>query len=644
MSIILTALLLSATPAPHGGGYVAPPLPPDKTPGIAGGPGQGQRPVAPTPPAPGTGSIPTPGTRGGTPSTPGSGGVELGEDTYSWTFWWESQKERFLDLRRKVRSQGPASGSDDFVLGRGRKSDGGPALGPDEADRQRLRDALLQALRDQDSPADLRSACLIALARVGGDGALLTDFLTFLEDGNQELRESAALALGIVGHPAAMEDLAALARDDEDGRRLVGRERVSLRTRAFACYGLGLVARRLDDAARRRAFVVLEAILADEGERRADLRVAAFEAIRILAPSAGYEGSKLRHDALAFVAPFVTGRADESPVPRAHAVAAWTSLAAEGGLADAATLTWLAAEGLDRRSPAQVRRAVATALGVLCRADDGDRLAALRKAAEANADLATRRFAILALGRAGGEDERTWLLRRLGADRTRDEERPWLGFALALHDRQRRAHDPTADLDRTAVATLEAQLERARAPLVSAGLGLALGLLGSRDSGELVREAFERHRNQDRAGGYLAVALGMLRHVDSKERLREVLRDSRRREELSTRVSIALGLLGDKEVALELVDVLGQRNTTSVYASTALALGKVGDRRTIDGLCALCARKDVPNLSRAFAAVAMGLVGAKDDYDWREPIAVDLPYLALVETLSDGSAGLLDIL
>jgi hypothetical protein len=54
--------------------------------------------------------------------------------------------------------------------------------------------------------------------------------------------------------------------------------------------------------------------------------------------------------------------------------------------------------------------------------------------------------------------------------------------------------------------------------------------------------------------------------------------------------------------------------------------------------------QDLRDLPRAFAAVALGLVGDKEELPWNSKIAVDNNYRANVETLTGAGAGILDIL
>ena len=110
-------------------------------------------------------------------------------------------------------------------------------------------------------------------------------------------------------------------------------------------------------------------------------------------------------------------------------------------------------------------------------------------------------------------------------------------------------------------------------------------------------------------------------------------------------VSIGLGLLGDREITTKLVKLLQAKHTTvAVYGSVATALGFLNDRNTIEPLLALVRKDDLQGLSRAFAAVSLGLVAEKERLPWNSKIASGSNYVANFETLTGGSLGVLDIL
>ncbi len=79
-------------------------------------------------------------------------------------------------------------------------------------------------------------------------------------------------------------------------------------------------------------------------------------------------------------------------------------------------------------------------------------------------------------------------------------------------------------------------------------------------------------------------------------------------------------------------------------SAVASALGLVGDRRAITPLVEVMADESLSDLTRAFAAVALGGVADKEPLPWNAKLAAHANYRAAVETLTDGANGILDIL
>ena len=105
-----------------------------------------------------------------------------------------------------------------------------------------------------------------------------------------------------------------------------------------------------------------------------------------------------------------------------------------------------------------------------------------------------------------------------------------------------------------------------------------------------------------------------------------------------------MGRLGDKEVVSQLVEMMGDHTSTAALSAVANALSLMGDRRCIDPLIAMLGDDEHTQLARAFAAAALGGVGDKDELPWSTPLTIDVNYRARVATLTDGRAGVLDIL
>jgi HEAT repeat protein len=107
----------------------------------------------------------------------------------------------------------------------------------------------------------------------------------------------------------------------------------------------------------------------------------------------------------------------------------------------------------------------------------------------------------------------------------------------------------------------------------------------------------------------------------------------------------ALGLIGDSSVTTLLCAQTEAPDAGLVrLAAASAALGQIGDRRSIEPLLRMLRNDKLTDLSRAFAAVALGGVCDKDAMPWNTAYATHTNYRAATETLTDGQSGILDIL
>jgi hypothetical protein len=178
----------------------------------------------------------------------------------SWEEWWSFNQDAYLDLKRAIGAGSPATGADEIVAGRVRQKP--PTL---EIVRSRVL-PVLRGIVETEKAAPLVGGAMIALARAGADDAddsgpaAIAILQRRLADPNQELGETATLALGILASEDGLPALEALLAGGPRGRDLVGGPEVPDRLRAFAAYGLGLVAHRAENHRARQ--VVARALCA----------------------------------------------------------------------------------------------------------------------------------------------------------------------------------------------------------------------------------------------------------------------------------------------------------------------------------------------------------------------------------------------
>ncbi len=676
--------LLVETGHAHGGIYRGPPdiVPPAPGAGRGGGgipgpaPGTGPGPTTPTPggphgpapAAPGTGGPRGPGGSVG-PATGRRDGIELTEDLTGWQYWWEFNKDAYLMLKDAIAARQPVSGGAEYWLGPTRKVDGNDTMAPTEPMKCEVILPALQRAIDAGDDHDIVSACMVAMAKIGRerpDCRLFEVFAPRLQSRSQELRETAALALGLAGIPdersfAALIDLVA---DSAAGRALSAQAEVNDRTRSFAAYGLGLLARttaRPED--QERAFAALQPLLADQQGSSRNRQVAAIEAIGLLRPdTTTAAGQELRRRVLQSLADFYLAPLGVGEqLVQAHVPPVVAKLLGRTAVDDAVVAEWRArfvaelhGQIDERRRSRDLARSAALALGQMVPPCDDDRSPAaaicdqLLQHWRNHKDAQTRSFALLALGQIGGKRNRSALLREF--DRAQKSlEKPWVAIALGVYAHgaygAAAAAQQPFDSDDEIGRVLTGSLATIKDPMALSGIAVALGLCRYQPAVEPMRALLRQHQNKDDLAGYLCIGLALSGDTAARDDLRAVVANSVRRPDLLKQAAIALGKLGDKSVAEQLQAMLrdGDQNLARLSAIAA-ALGFIGDYRSVLPLRGVLLDDRLSGLSRAFAAVALGGVGDQRRLPWSSAIGQNCNYRAAVETLTDGSSGILDIL
>ena len=584
-----------------------------------------------------------------------TGARSVAPSAAQWQQWWEFNKEPFLE-RRTIVEAPPVTGSDDFYLGAGlrRPEDRVDLLAPTEADlRERLVPALSQML-GKERNRDIVTACLIALAKIGRDGAgidLEQALAEHIKRDDQEVRETAVLALGIAGRKQALPMLAALLHDAAEGRRLEQRATVKDRTRAFAAYGIGLLGRRSDDVKfKQEARDQLLATLRDRRVRDRDLRVAVLTGLGVL----GLDSQDSAHkrllwgtvDELFAYLELDLGRGDENV--QAHAPIAIARLLGRGDShvhkrAKERLAALLEARNNKRSHP--ILRSAVVALGMLVQPqelnpEDAVFADVLRDTWSKANDRHSRYFALVALGRIGGDSNRTFLLRAYQRGQ-KSTERPWAALALGVLTFEAGSK---GEPDIAVAQMLLDDLRAASDISLRAALAIAVGLTGHTAAGTTVLEQLRDNESEQRTAGYMCVSLALLGDRSAVPFLHGLLERSVRRPFLVQQCAVALGRLGDRGASVRLAAMMEKNDSVAVLAALARAIGRIGDRRSIEPLLALMADRELTKLARAFVAAALGGIGDKEALLWNVPLSVDSNYASSVDTLTNGMTGVLDIL
>jgi hypothetical protein len=304
--------------------------------------------------------------------------------------------------------------------------------------------------------------------------------------------------------------------------------------------------------------------------------------------------------------------------------------------------------------PAVVRQSCVLGLGLVADGD-GDahdvRARALLKLASTEGDRLARRFAWIALAevgaRAGVEgrtalgETRPYLAGLLARGST--PERPWLSLALGVGERA------AADAGQATSSGVHDALQKAirdhTSPDEAGAHMLALALSGAPAAGAVLLERVGQLAD-DEARAHGSLALGLARTTAAIDLLRQIVLDSRYKPRLLREAAIALGLLGDRSLTPQLVEMLRDARGLSALSSVATALGFVGDERAVDPLLAIAADPGRDASARAFAIVALGLLGDPAPLPWNTSYALDVNWWIPPATLFDPTTGtgVLDLL
>jgi HEAT repeat protein len=581
------------------------------------------------------------------------------------------------------------TGGDDWFIGKGEEEQTKDTLKPSQKQiREIVVPALLKVL-DKERGNDLITGSLIALAKIGdvlseSDTSEFEQVIKqFLKDGNQEISETAAVALGILANDASVEILTQLMNDDAPARSFMGKTEVPFRTRAFAAYGLGLIGHRTSDNELRKQIAgSLVGILNTASFAKRDLKVAAMVSFGLTPVDPGSaepaEDSKdpnemasvSRQAQLAFLLDYydeanqrANSRTRHHRV-RSHAPTAMARLLANQG-ADFEDLRSQVIEkmieGVDKHSKynRNIQQSCVLALGQLVDARGGknshttahkelDRLCK-------KGQVQSKRFALISMAQiaarpapdgvedpiGGRADVRKAMLSRLS--KAKGGQAAWAGLAIGVHARALSdGGQGTIDLD--ALSALRSETKKCKSPALAGAYMLALGLANDTDSADMLLDKLE-YFSMDETRGHAAVALGLMNYTQAIEPIQEILDGSEFRPDLLKQAAVALGLLGDKKMVERLVKMLSEAKSLSSQAAIASALGTIGDKNSIDGLVKLLQDSGKTQTARGFAAVALGIVCDKELLPWNAKIGTDINYRANTETLTGaGSTGILDLL
>lgn len=642
----------------HGGTYVGPEdiVPP------GGRPPAGTAPPTPTSPpdagsppiTPPTGGIPTAPELPTPPPPPGGSKVSthtsqaIGADLSTWVFWWEINKDRFLNLKSKVRNGAVITDKAGPLAGLGSGAKAANTLAPTRLQIQNLIVPSLLELVQQEDNQDIATASMIALAKIGIRPSDCREiFARHLDASIQEVKETAVLSYGIMKDEGAIPILESLLLNSNDGQKLVGSTEVGRRTRAFAAYSLALIGQNSNHAEIKNKIAdLLYTTLMTDNSASKDIRVACVIGLGSLDLPNPTE--------VVLNLSFVLEQNRMDQLVLAHIPNAMAKLLKNlppGNVTRNDVIDQILALLKNRKSSTPVKQSSVQALGMLALPHDArnqDIFETLVYIQRKGRDQQLKHFTAISMAYLGVADPNMrqqatdFLVTKMKKSSTPYE--PWCGLSLGvmafmLRENGNALHPLAME------ATLEKFLKE-KSPEPKGAYAIGLGLMNHEIAKPHLRLSIDES-SVSQFRGYASVSLGLLNAKEHVSFLKEIVAESKRDPEMLRQASIGLGLMQDRDAVSSLLVYLvpenGRKPRLSVLSAVASALGFIGDKSSVTPLVDTMNNKTVSNLGRAFAAVSLGMVSDKDDLPWNALFGGDLNYRAAVTTLSDQQSGILDI-
>ncbi len=458
-------------------------------------------------------------------------------------------------------------------------------------------DALAKFFRElglADKHYDPKSSAEIALGKISWSPAK-DELETLLKNRTEHnyVRESAALALGMMGSKTSAQLLLAIVADRSN----------ELRLRVHAMIGLGLLK---DPSAVGKVQMVLQ--------RNDDLEVHVASAMALgLIGDASAAGTLAR----------ILGAGNVHDGVRAAAATSLGKIGLEK--VDGKNTVELLTRYLLTDSDNNVRRAVAL---VMHRFHDDAVVPTLEKVVRLDKDDVTRGFAMLSLAQAvcKVDDSSKRRIARAVFERVlregSDREVGYAAIALGLLGRE----------DKECAVALRSAFQSQKTVSNQSACAIALGIMKDINSKQRIADVVSQQGGNPELRGYCCVALGLL--GDNDPQISLYLRDIVEKvsiPELKAAAALALSKLGDRKALETLKKALMDRNR--YFQMTAImAIGYFRDFSTVKDLVEHFKRESNPE-ARAITVVALGYIGDVSKTPVLREISMDFNYLAVFQQM-----------
>ena len=610
--------------------------------------------------------------------------AEVGETTVDWYWWWHLNKDRYLQLRKRVFEIAPLTGGTKFYTGEGKKV---RVVDPSKLTPFELRiqivpsilGTLAQEYEGASEPnGQLVVACLFALAKIGVEGELSEGdafheiISDYLDDDSGGVRDQAVVALGILGSVEAVPKLIEILRDSPRGQRIVDRTEVPRTMRAYAIYALGMIGARSEDMDLRRE-IILELALLLDGPKFAtrDIKTACVNAIGLMPLEVGvwslpvrWTGGKRpdppnplesRLGQIRYLLAYLKNTRTSISTIRSHVPIAIMRLMEGGDDRTRIEVLEYMLRQTRRNTPEEniVQQSIILSLGMI---GDSDRDKLDRKVVDTlqryveKGDSQARRYALISLAQIGarpgvGEDafysqeEIARYLRRHMEGRGESRTRAWaaMGLGVMIREMLDAGYSPPEE----EVLALRKALKDCLTPLDIGAYSVAVGLARDAGSLEILVDKLSKFE-LDTPRGLVLLAMGMIGNRQSVEPLLAELRDIKFRGERMAFAAIGLALAGSPDRIPVLTEMLETSGSQTSQGPIVAALGVTGDRRIIGPLSAIAADDDkYTDNVRTAAIVGLGNVADKDSLLWRARLSANVNYRFGAETFITPFSGIL---
>ncbi len=622
------------------------------------------------------------------PGDPTSGGPgDLGQYFQSggsgWTYWWSFNRDPFL---AEVRE--PGSGKVAAALLNGERPTRSP-LGVDQRRVHREVVPLLQERLAKTRDNDLAVGCIIALGKIGEAPRAVAkelEELTTVEssirarlaDSNTSVRNTAILALGLVGGPRATALLTAILEEDAAGEKALGVARIDRQDRTSALYALGLVGHRTRRHSERTFIVGRLLDAAEEDKDESALAVAAVLGLAWaplpfdVTPLATEAEPRGQEKTIRRLLALYGDRKSAVNVRAQIPVAVARLLQSDSGLEDpdqslplaalrerlrleivSAFLDDLALRGGEKNP--LVLQGLVQAVGLLAqpRADGPDR-DAIERLVEMGQEsqgweAGLTRIALARIAAKAGTDTQSVrgeiaaeIVQGLRDDCTegRNAHRPWATVALGLYEDAILRAGGSPSLKTRSV--LVKQLRKGVSPALMGAASVALGLAQHQEVQRDLIKGLDSGAFMVR--GLMSTSLALMGARGAQVPLRRVINEEPASPTFLRAASVSLALFHDEGLVELLVGKLARTRVMEERIAALGGLAWCNDPGAVPALLYVVREKRIgtrviDDKSRAFAAAALGALCSGDSLPWNTHLALDLTWNAAPPSLTNARKG-----